>query len=474
MHVLLIYAKAQYLSQAAEEEHRTQSRVREYSRDDLQLPLGIAYLGAILEREKIPVRLKDDSIQDDDEIREAIRWADVVGISALTPNAPRALYWAQETKSIDSAKVVVVGGPHATSIPAYFLDTEFVDFVVRWEGEESLVELVRALESGSQDFSAIGGIGFRGENGHVFTRKRPWIKDLDAIPHPARHLLPMEPYFEGLGFKSLLFWSSRGCPFMCTYCNKQMNPCNFRARSARNVVDEMELVIKDYGVEHVQFIDDYFSGDRDRIHAICREIRQRRLKIEWSCEVRMDSVLDYHLLRTMRKAGCVKCHIGIESGSQRTLDGIRKEQKVEDVIEGAKVFHQAGMFMKFFLLIGFPWETEEDIKATEAMIYKAKPHMIAISILNPMPGTKVYKDIQKAGKLVNDFNLENYHYYHCKPAFNHDHFTYDELKAHRDRITDEYLSWFYSPEQFRSRKRDKLAFYITHPGAVLERLLSGV
>jgi radical SAM superfamily enzyme YgiQ (UPF0313 family) len=367
-----------------------------------------------------------------------------------------------------------VGGPHATSVPGYFLDTDFVDVVVRWEGEESFVELLRTLESGSRDFSHIKGIGFRGESGPVFTRKRPWIKDLDAIPHPARHLLPMDPYFDGLGFKSLLFWSSRGCPFMCTYCNKQMNPCNFRARSARNVVDEMELVIKDYGVHHIQFIDDYFSGDRDRIHAICDEIHRRGVKVEWSCEVRMDSVLDYKLLRTMRKAGCVKCHIGIESGSQRTLDRIRKEQKVEDVIGGAKVFHQAGMFMKFFLLIGFPWETEEDIKATEDMIYKAKPHMIAVSILNPMPGTKVYKDIKKAGKLIEDFDLENYHYYHCKPAFKHDHFTYEELKNHRDRMTDEYLSWFYSRTQFRRRKTEKMFFFLTHPGAVLDRVVSKV
>ena len=130
--------------------------------------------------------------------------------------------------------------------------------------------------------------------------------------------------------------------------------------------------------------------------------------------------------------------------------------------------------MKFFLLIGFPWETEDDLRATEEMIYRAKPNMIAISILNPMPGTKIYRDLEKAGKLVPDFDLENYHYYHCKPAFIHDHFTWDELKAHRDRITDAYLGWFYSPEQFRRRRRDKLAFYLSHPAAALDRVLSGV
>jgi radical SAM superfamily enzyme YgiQ (UPF0313 family) len=375
---------------------------------------------------------------------------------------------------MDPSKIVIAGGPHATSVPQYFLETDHVDFVVRWEGEEAIVELLRAFESGTKDFSHIEGIGFRGDNGSpVLTPKRPWIEDLDAIPHPARHLLPMQPYFDALGFKSLLTWSTRGCPYHCTYCNKQMNPYKFRARSARNVVDEMELVIKEYGVEHIQFIDDYFSGDVDRMYAICDEIRRRKVKVEWSIEVRMDNVSDYKLLRTLRKAGCIKCHIGIESGSQRSLDLMRKDQKVEDVIEGARICHQAGMFMKFFLLIGFPWETEEDFKATEDMIYKAKPHMVAISILNPMPGSKIYYDIQKAGNLVEDFNLEDYHYYHCKPAYKHDQFTWEELKEIRDRITDRYINWFRSPEQIRARRLRKLGFYLTHPFSFMDRVISG-
>ncbi len=273
MRVLLIYAKAQYLADAAREEHLTQGKVREYSRDDLQMPLGIIYLAAVLERETIPVQCKDDSVQDDREIKEAIRWADVVGISALTPNAPRALEWAREVKAIDPSKVVIMGGPHATSEPAYFLQTAYVDFVVRWEGEEVLPQLLRAIESKTKDFSSVGNLAYNGDKGILYTRKRPWIKNLDALPHPARHLLPMQPYFDALGMKSLLTWSSRGCPYLCTYCNKQMNPCVFRARSARNVVDEMEQVIQEYGVEHIQFIDDYFSGDRQRIRDICHEIR---------------------------------------------------------------------------------------------------------------------------------------------------------------------------------------------------------
>ena len=473
MQVLLIYAKAQYVADAAREEHEAEGVVREYSRDDLQMPLGITYLAAVLEREGIPVSLKDDSIQDDAEIEAAIATADVVGLSALTPNAPRALYWASLIKERHPEKIVVAGGPHATSCPEYFLESGQVDYVVRWEGEESFVELIRALER-DEPPESIKNLGFRKDGESVLTRKRPFIKDLDAIPHPARHLLPMEPYFEALGFKSALTWSSRGCPFLCTYCNKQMNPCVFRGRSAPNVVEEMELLIADYGVEHIQFIDDYFSGDRARIEAICAEIHRRGVKVEWSCEVRMDSVLDYKLLRTMRKAGCVKCHIGIESGSQRTLDLMRKDQRVEDVIRGADLLHQAGMFMKFFLLIGFPWETEEDIRATEAMIYRARPHMIAVSILNPMPGTKIFRDIRKAGKLLPDFSLENYHYYHCKPAFVHDHFTYDELKAHRDRITDEYITWFRSSGQVRRRRLRKSLFYLTRPAAFLDRIRSGM
>jgi len=473
MNVLLIYAKAQDLAEMASTEHEEQGKIREYSRDDLQLPLGIAYLGAVLEKEGIPVRLKDDSIQNEEEILESIQWADFVGVSALTPNAPRALEWAKKVKTIDSSIIVAAGGPHATSSPDYFLKTEWVDYVVRWEGEEAIVELIRALESKADDFSGIKNLCYKSGEKILRNRKRPFIKDLDAIPHPARHLLPMAPYFDALGFKSTLTWSSRGCPFLCTYCNKHMNPCVFRARSAPNVVDEMELLIKDYGVEHIQFIDDYFSGDIDRIYTICKEIKKRNVGVEWSCEVRMDSVSDLKLLRTMRKAGCVKCHIGIESGSQRTLDRMRKDQKVEDVIYGAKLMHQAGMFMKFFLLIGFPWETEEDFKATEDMIYKAKPHMIAVSILNPLPSTQVYREIKKAGKLVENFNLEHYHYYHCKPSFHHDKFTFEELKAHRDRITDKYLTWFRSPEQTKKRKMEKLYFLCTHPGALVDRILFG-
>lgn len=454
----MIYAKHRMLREVGRDR-----QVASYARDDVTPPLGMLYLGGAMKAAGLDVAVLDDSLADEEEVERRIKECKYVGISSLTPNVPRALELVMQAK--EAGRTVIVGGAHATSDPAYFLERG-ADFVVLGEGEHTLPELIKALEAGG-DLKDVKGIGYMEKEAPRFTEPRPLERDLDSLPEPAWDLIDIGRYYEALQFRIFTTMATRGCPFACSFCNKHMSPRLYRKRDPKKVVDEVEKYLGLFNAERVYFVDDIFICDRKWVLAFCDEVLRRKVKFTWECESRVNNV-DLDLLMTMRKAGCIKIHFGIESGSERILKSINKNITRKQILETAKAARLAGIWYKFFLLFGFPWETREDIEATRSLVFEAVPDILAISLLIPMPGSAIWEQIQD--RLLPDArDFEGLHYYHRKPNYKHDHFTHEELARFRDELNRDYEAFYKSGKRMRRRVMEKILHSLRSPGFVLKR-----
>ena len=213
--------------------------------DPLSMILGIAYMGATLEKEGIPVELHDERVGTDQEMKAAIDRNDIIGFSALTPNIRRAIAWAKYAK--ERGKITVMGGPHASVDQGVFLDSGHFDYVLKGEAEYTFPEMLEAIEGGDEEaLSQVEGLAaLRDGELAIDNPAPPLIKKLDELPIPARHLLPMDSYFKNNPEHLVYVFSTRGCPFKCIFCQKELTGRGFRVRSTEAIVDELEHIIKD-------------------------------------------------------------------------------------------------------------------------------------------------------------------------------------------------------------------------------------
>lgn len=343
-------------------------------------PLGLAYLKAVLIKNGIEAKIVDETVGMLVE-PEAIgtEW---VGLTVFTPTAKNAYTLADRLRK--AGKKVMLGGPHVSILPKEAL--KHADKVIVGEGEKSVLE--------------------------VFTSKKkiifnPHIQDIDSLPFPDWHGLPLEKYKAPTRKHPYLkVMSSRGCVWGCIYCFKGIFGCDYRMRSAKNVVDEIEHLQKEYGVKEISFTDDNLTHDRQRAIDICREILQRRIKIDWACPngVRVDKV-DLALLKLMKKAGCYQIGFGIESGNQDVLDKIGKGIKLEQVRKAAEAAKQAGIETIGFFMIGLPFDTEETMQQTIDFAKSLPLSLVQFTVTVPYPGTPLFKLVEKKGKfLISDWS----------------------------------------------------------------------
>jgi radical SAM superfamily enzyme YgiQ (UPF0313 family) len=434
------------------------------------LPLSIGYLGGVLQHHGHVVELRDDAVHSDEEVLGAIEACDVVGISAMTASAARAMRLASLAK--ERGKKVLVGGPHASCSPEDFLDTGNVDVVVKGEAEETIVELMEALPD-RERWREIDGIGFREDGKAVFTKPRALPTDLDSIPFPAWHLLPLERYWthQKKG-RTVQLFSSRGCPWSCTYCNKLQSTRKYRARSPKNTVDEIEWLVREYGLDGIYFPDDLFTLYRDRVTGICDEILRRGLKVQWTCVTRVDCV-DPEMLGRMAEAGCVKINYGVESGSPRILEAMKKRFTLEQIVVAAKMTREARIRSTFFIIVGFPGETWQDIELTRRMLRRARPDNAGVNIFNLLPGTEVYENYKH---LLTDpsFNDINFLDGDETTGFRHQTFTTEDLRRIRASLILEHKKLMSSARAVLDRKLERAVHYLRHPQQAARRLRSSL
>jgi anaerobic magnesium-protoporphyrin IX monomethyl ester cyclase len=373
------------------------------------IPLGIAYLGAVAEKEGYEVTVIDCQAEklNFGAFRERIRRtpSDVVGVTATTLLYKSAMRLINIAKQEQPDAVTMLGGSHGTFWDENALDEyPSLDVVVRKEGEVTFVEVLSKLEA-KEGLKGVLGVTFRGRDGKVVRNgDRPFIKDLDALPFPAHHLLPLET-LKRMGNVLFPLMTSRGCVYWCDFCSTvRMFGRGYRMRSAENVVDEMEMIHGKYGVRQFTFYDDAFSVDRRRVVKICEELRARRLDLVWDCGTRVDMV-DRELMETMRAAGCLGVWLGVESGSEVILGAMNKGIKLAQTRRAYKIAHDVGLMTIANVVLGFPGETVETARETINFVKELNPDHVGFYVATPYPGTPMYEEVKRKGWLrVTDFD----------------------------------------------------------------------
>lgn len=362
------------------------------------IPLGIAYIAAVLEKNGYKVRVYDPAPYEKPHLKKTIEWfkPDIICISCMTPSFPRACRMARKIKENFDIPIVF-GGVHATVAPEETLKNGFVDYIIAGEGENALLELLKVMSDGGNPKGVLG-LGYREGRGLRINPPRPLIEDLDSLPFPARHLFSGWYFrrfvlFRGLWIKAGNMVSSRGCPYNCSYCSSRlMFGRRVRFRSPKNVVDEMEHLLKKYRLRGIALSDDTFTCNEKRAIEICREIRKRKLDFVWRVQGRVDTISD-RLVGELVRAGCIQIDIGVESGSERILKVLQKGITPEQVIRAFRILKKYRIRTCATFMIGSPTETHEDIELTRELARKIKADYTQFFITTPFPGTEMYNDI---------------------------------------------------------------------------------
>jgi radical SAM superfamily enzyme YgiQ (UPF0313 family) len=380
-------------------------------------PLGLGYLAAVLEKEGYDVKLIDmidTSFKDAERIIRGEK-PQVVGISCnLTDFRWGAFELAKIAKRVDSNMVVVLGGSHATHLYKQILENFPVDIIVRFEGEFAFLEVVKALETGS-DLKSVKGIVYRDGGKIVKTEDRQAIDNLDSLPFPAYHFFDFDKYvhyaspvkFKGKNvseLKSSNMMASRGCPYHCKYCSISTFWHSCRFRTVNNVVDEMEFLHENYGVTHFNFFDDVFTLDKARVEKLCREIIRRKLDISWECVTRVDFVSD-DMLAWMKKAGCLSISYGVESGSPTVLNAVNKKQTLDQIVRAFHMTHKHGILAYILLMVGNPNESNNSIDETIDLLRIIKPDKIRTTLTMVYPATDLYSTCKEKGWIDDEYWL---------------------------------------------------------------------
>ena len=338
------------------------------------------------------------------DIRQTIaRYApDVVGITSPTVKFASAVAIAEICKKHFPQIPVILGGPHATNCPHDALSKDVIDIAVIGEGEQTFVELVDALQNW-RDISDIKGIGYRDADGVItLNPKRELIEDIDTLPFPARDRLLNGERLESESMGNMI--TSRGCPFQCTYCAAHtVWTRKVRFRSIENIVEEVKLIHEKFGTLQFTFWDDCFTLKKSRVLHFCELLRQEGLNINWGCNTRFD-LLDEELIKEMKYAGCNNIELGVESGSPKVLEKIRKGISTDQMHKVAELLNRYKMYWSAFFMIGFPYEDARDILDTVNLMKKIKPCWCTFSIFTPYPGTELYEDSDRMGLLPEEFD----------------------------------------------------------------------
>jgi radical SAM superfamily enzyme YgiQ (UPF0313 family) len=331
----------------------------------------------------------------------------MVGIGSMTPTIESALKSARVAKEVCPDAKVLMGGPHATFADKQILtDEKAVDIIVRGEGEETILELAKQSPE-LQKVSDVKGITFRKDNQIIQAPGRPFIQNLDALPRPAYKYVPVEKY-RIAGRKLLPIMSSRGCPFQCSFCvASQMFGARFRARSPKNVLDELEWLRDEYGAEGIAFQDDTLTFDRKRAMEICDGIIERKINLPWGCGTRAD-VVTKEVLAKMSKAHCNETCFGVESGCQRIRDSLKKKVTTEQCENAIKWAKEAGIFVTVSVILGYPGETKETLQETLDFVRRVEPDDVWLCHATPYPGTELRALVESNGwKMSEDWKLYN-------------------------------------------------------------------
>ena len=368
------------------------------------LPLGLAYVAASLEKAGFPVDVLDNYLLEKPiaEVKLLIkqRNPEIVGITCGSATYSRCIETSKAVKEMLPSCKVVVGGWHPTYEPESMLQHPEIDYVVMGEGERAMVELAAHITKGrtSKHLMDIAGLAYKNE-GRIVKNPQRFINNLDEVPFPARHLLPMHLYarqIEYLEVKPVDNMNiARGCPYNCAFCEtKQLWGSACRGFSPKYVLEEIKHLMANFGTKGIYFINDNFTMRKKDTSELCALIRKEKVDIEWVCDTRVDLVTR-EMLREMKTAGCKTIWFGGESGSQRILDKLNKHVSLEQTETAFKMCREEGIHTACSFLLGVPGETIDEMNMTFKFARKLDPDWCRFNIFVAVPGSTLYREVME-------------------------------------------------------------------------------
>ncbi len=453
-------------------------------------PIGLGYIGAVLEKQNIPVKIVNadfnkgkaafhtSELTDSyDHYRAVINdishpvWhetdsiikdfqPDIIGFTVTTGSLGAALNMSRIAKKINPDVKIIFGGAHPTARPESTLKNTEVDYIVMREGEQTILELVKNFDS--QSFGDVLGMGYKdGEGNAKINPPRPLIENLDDLPFPARHLIIGKETYPANAFGGI--FTSRGCPFSCIYCSSHtIWGKRVRYRSIDSVIEEIKRVKKEFKTKHFFFVDDTFSLKTGRAIELCDRMISEDIGVEWHCQTRVDCISE-ELIKKMKEAGCNCVLIGVETGDPESMKKIKKAISLEKVREAAALFKKCGMPFNTYFMIGFPWETLDQINNTLSFMKELDPTDASYAVVTPQPGTELFEIVKNEGLLPPEENIDWSEFHHqSKDMFKTRVFT-DEEKKQIINIAEQTFD-----EQKHIKLRQKLR---KNPGEMIRKII---
>jgi anaerobic magnesium-protoporphyrin IX monomethyl ester cyclase len=417
-------------------------------------PIGLGYLGAALEKNGQNATLIDVDAQQmtDEELKQRIERGafGLIGITVTSPTVSSAFRLARLVK--DRVKTpLVFGGVHATLFPSHPFTSEDVDFVVRGEGEETIVELADALVNNG-DLAGIRGLSYRGPEGVVHNPARDPIKDLDSLPFPIMHKLNdnLYSYPNSLMKKIAPILASRGCPGRCTFCcTHKTFGTRVRYRSAANVAEEMKYLRDTFGIQEIHVWDDNFISRKAFVFELRDLMKKENLsfKICLINGVRVD-FFNEEVAACLKDMGVYSLAFGLESGNQKVLDLAKKGINLEKSLKAMSIAKKAGFETWGFFMLGLPGEDKDTIQDTIDFAIKLDPDIAKFHVLKPFPGTEVYDYLKEKGFLLStDFDRYGIH---SKPVHRLETLSDDDLLEFQKKA---YKAFYFRPKKILAQVR---------------------
>jgi radical SAM superfamily enzyme YgiQ (UPF0313 family) len=366
-------------------------------------PLGILYISAYLEQQGIANEVFDTTFSTKDKFREYLREHKpaVVGIyvNLMTKlNAIQNIHYIHE--HLPHTRIIL-GGPDVKYNAENYL-REGADFIVMGEGEETMYEVCHAILSHTSEtlydnVSHIRGISYFKDGLLTTTPERDKIKELDLLPFPNRKKIDLHLYLDAWkkyhGTNAISVSTMRGCPYTCKWCSRAVYGLSYRRRSVERVVQELKEIKENYNPDSLWFVDDVFTISHKWLSAFRDELNRVGVRIPYECITRADR-LNEDVIRTLAETGCFRVWVGAESGSQRIIDLMDRRVDVLQVRDMIKLSKKYGIQTGTFIMLGYPGETEEDIKETIKHLKESDPDHFTITVAYPIKGTELYQEIE--------------------------------------------------------------------------------
>lgn len=384
----------------------------------LSLPMSIGCLAAVMKANGHPARLIDEEVgkltwDNLDQVMEGLPKPYIFGITVLTAQVARTLELSKLLKAKYPDCKVLVGGYHATAAPEEALKAvDTIDFVVRGEGERTLLSLYEAIRAGQTDFSKIDGLSFVRDGQIVHTCETPLIKDLDTLPP-----FPYEMFVDMLkktNARASYDWgfimTSRGCPYKCSYCSQRMmTGSTYRYKSAAAIVTELDVLVNRFHAKQIFFMDDNFCFKKSRVKEVCDALIASKLgeKCSFSLQTRADNFYP-DVVPMLTEAGFKSVGFGMETGVARLAEQIHKGETLQQHADAVRLAQRHGLDVALFMIFGFPTETHRDRVETVKLVNSLKPTFIKYNNLMPYPGTPIYEDVKNSPRMNKVGYWENF------------------------------------------------------------------